>query len=915
MTTTQLAPRYDPSAIESDIYRRWMDAGVFSPTPGGRPYVIVIPPPNVTDRLHMGHGLNNTLQDVLIRFERMRGRETLWLPGTDHAGIATQNVVERLLAKEGTTRHDLGREAFVARVRSYVEATGGTILKQLEAIGASCDWSRTRYTLDEAYSVAVRKVFVDLFHEGLIYRGHRVIHWCPRCLTALSDEEAEFHERDGEMFYIRYPVEVGAERQSGRAAGEAALPSAPRPAPRADGEGLGWVTVATTRPETMFGDIALVYHPDDARYAGFESRRVCIPLSNVPIPIRLSTAVEREFGTGMLKVTPAHDPNDFDIAGTLDPDSERPVVLTEDARMADDPRVPEAFRGLDREAARTAIVERLRDAGLLERTEPHRHAVRQCYRCNTVIEPRLSEQWFVRMEPLAAPALTAYGQGRLQILPERWGKIYRNWLENIRDWNISRQLWWGHRVPAFYCERCSHITVAMDDPAACAACGGAVRQDEDVLDTWFSSWLWPFATLGWPERTPDLARYYPGHTLSTAAEIIFFWVARMVMAGYHFLGERPFETVFIHGTVRDTLHRKMSKSLGNGIDPLAVVERYGADALRFTVIAGAPLGTDVILDPDDLETSFAPGRNFANKLWNVGRLILSHFDGECPPLALDSAQFELADRWILSRCQRAVADTTEALERFRLNDAANRVYHFLWDELADWYLEQVKPRLYGEAQGGHVARGILCRVLETTLRLLHPVMPFITEELWGHIPGEREPLLATAAWPVVQSALVDDEAEDRFGRVQALITTVRTIRAEYGVPPSATVHAHVQPASPETVEALNAEQRTIVRLAKIGRLRRDGRPEDVGAHDVLPDGTSIFVPLGDAIDVAQECGRLRRERERLDELLRGVAHKLANRQFVERAPADVVEREREKQRSWREQRDGLAEKLLSLGCR
>jgi valyl-tRNA synthetase len=903
---TELAPKYEPTAIERGIYRRWENAGVFDARVDAEaePYVIVIPPPNVTAVLHMGHGLNNTIQDMLIRFERMRGREALWLPGTDHAGIATQNVVERMLAQQGKTRQDLGRAAFVERVWEHVRQTGGTILDQLKAIGSSCDWSRTRFTLDDGYSAAVRRVFVQLYDEGLIYRGHRVIHWCPRCLTALSDEEAEFRDRDDHLYYIRYPW---AEREIGGSKGRGIEGSADR-----DG-----VVVATTRPETMFGDVCLVCHPEEERHAGLRGRTVAIPLSGVVIPIEHSTAVERDFGTGMLKVTPAHDANDFDIAASLPTAYDTPDTMTPDARMADVPRVPEALRGLDRDEARRRIVELLEAEGLLVQVEPYRHAVRHCYRCHTVVEPRLSDQWFVRMRPLAEPALAAYREGKLAFVPERWGRVYENWLTEIRDWNISRQLWWGHQIPAWYCDAdaCGHITVAEEPPAGCGACGGPVRQDEDVLDTWFSSWLWPFATMGWPERTADLARFYPGHTLSTAPEIIFFWVARMVMAGYHFLGERPFDTVYIHGTVRDTQRRKMSKSLGNGIDPLEVVRLYGADALRYTVIAGAPVGTDVVLDPDDLETTFAPGRNFANKLWNVGRLILANMSESPAALdTLDHGRFELADRWVLSRAQREIADTTAAMERFRLNEAANVAYHFVWDELADWYLEQVKPRLYGSRPGGDVARAILAHVFGTALTLLHPVMPFITEELWEHLPETGEGMLAHRPWPAPDRALENGAAEAEFLLVQALVGAIRTIRAEYHVPPGASLRAVVAPASDAAVRGFSAEAETIARLAKLEAVTTDEPAEGIGGHAVLPDGTAVFVPLGDAIDVARECRRLAGELERIDGQLRGVTGKLANENFIARAPADVVERERDKERSWREQRETLAAKLRALGC-
>jgi valyl-tRNA synthetase len=893
MTKTALASQYDPSVIEKQTYQRWLDADTFTASAESdrEPYVIVIPPPNVTSVLHMGHGLNNTLQDVFIRFERMRGREALWLPGTDHAGIATQNVVERALAREGKSRHDLGREAFVERVWEHVHQTGGTILEQLKALGCSCDWTRTRFTLDEGYSRAVTRVFVQLYHEGLVYRGYRVIHWCPRCHTSLSDEEAEFRERDDFLYYIRYPF--------------------------ADGDGHKGVTVATTRPETMYGDICLVHHPADERFRHLTGRNVILPLADIAIPIETSDYVEREFGTGILKVTPAHDPHDFEIAATLQSDFDTPVVIDADARMADDPRVPESVRGLDRDAARDKTLELLEAAGLLEKVEPYRHAVRHCYRCHTVVEPRLSDQWFVKMKPLAAPALEAYRAGRLTFVPERWGKVYENWLTEIRDWNISRQLWWGHQIPAWYCdaEDCRHVTVAADPPAQCERCGGAVRQDEDVLDTWFSSWLWPFATMGWPDETVDVARFYPGHTLVTAPDIIFFWVARMVMAGYHFLGNRPFATVYLNGVVRDPQHRAFSKSLGNGIDPLDAVERFGADALRYTLVAGAAAGTDVVMDRNEMDGTFAAGRNFANKLWNMGRLMLANLEGEVPAVTdLDPAQFELADRWILSRAQRVAAEATEALDRFRLNDAATLVYHFVWDELADWYLEQIKPRLYGSLPGRPVAQGIVVHVFQLALRLLHPVMPFISEELWRHLPGEREPLLAGAAWPDHDRAFLDAEAEDQFARVQALVGSIRGVRADYGVAPGTPVRAFVRPANTQALQAFNAEQRTIERLAKLIRLATDEPPQEAGAHLVLPDGSSVFVPLGDAIDVQRECDRIGAEVERMDKQLAGAAAKLANRQFVTRAPTDVVEREREKERSWREQREALADKLRALGC-
>src|SRR5213083_68938 len=722
-TRFALPPQYDPHAVERPLYQRWLERGVFtarvdSPKP---PYVIVIPPPNVTAVLHMGQGLNNVTQDVLIRFERMRGREALWLPGTDHAGIATQNVVERLIAKEGKTRFDLGRDAFVARVWAFVKETGATILEQLKLIGASCDWTRTRFTFDPAYSGAVREVFVRLWEEGLIYRGHRVIHWCPRCLTALSDEEAESRDIEGKLYYIRYPVEGG-------------------PTP--------YLTVATTRPETLLGDTAVAVNPKDARHRAFVGKVARLPIIDLPLPIIADDAVEPGFGTGFVKVTPAHDATDFEIG--LRHKLEMPLVMTEDGRMEHPTRVPKTLAELDRFIAREKIVDLLKERGLLEKVEPHRHAVRHCYRCDSVVEPRLSDQWFVKMKPLAEPALEAYRDKKFRIVPERWHATFEHWMENIRDWNISRQLWWGHRIPVFTCAN-GHQWADREDPRSCPKCGATVEQDPDVLDTWFSSWLWPFATFGWPDQTPDLARFYPGHTLVTAPEILQLWVSRMLMSGYHFMDRRvPFTTVYLTGTVRDTQHRKMSKSLGNGIDPRDVVRLFGTDALRWTLIGGGSLGADVIVDPNDLETTFAPGRNFANKLWNIGQFVLGQLPTAVPAIeSIDRRSLTLADRWILSRAQATIREATASLEQFRLDEAAKRCFEFVWNELADWYVEAVKPRLEDPA-----AKAVLAYCFDLSLRLLHPIVPFITEELWQKLPERTaQELLAVATWPAPRPEL------------------------------------------------------------------------------------------------------------------------------------------------------------------
>src|SRR5438034_191301 len=777
-----LPPQYDPHAVERPLYRRWLERGVFtaradSPKP---PYVIVIPPPNVTAVLHMGQGLNNVTQDVLIRFERMRRREALWPPG---------------------------------------------------------------------------------------------------------DEGADFRDIDGQVYYVRCRVAGG-------------------PAP--------YVSVATTRPDTLLGDTGVAVNPTDRRHRAFVGKVARLPIIDLPVPIIADDAVEPGFGTGFVKVTPAHDATDFEIG--LRHKLEMPLVMTEDGRMEHPTRVPKALADLDRFVAREKIVDLLKERGLLEKVEPHRHAVRHCYRCDSVVEPRLSDQWFVKMKPLAEPALEAYRSGAIRLVPERWGATYEHWMENIRDWNISRQLWWGHRIPVFNCTKCAHQWADREDPKACPKCGSPVEQDPDVLDTWFSSWLWPFATLGWPDRTPDLKRFYPGHTLVTAPEILFFWVARVIMAGYHFLGARPFSTVYLHGTVRDTQHRKMSKSLGNGIDPLDVVRLYGADALRWTLIAGSSLGADVILDPSDLETTFAPGRNFANKLWNIGRFILAQLPEDVESIdKLNLSALALADRWILTRAYATIVAATEQLETFRLDEAAKDCFELDWKRLADWYVEAVKPRL--AAGDAAAAQAVLAFCFDTVLRLLHPVVPFITEDLWQRLPGRRpEELLVTAAWPTVPPQLLKLEAASEFTRVQEAISKIRMIRAEYRIAPKIRLAASIKPRTDLIRAAFEGERETIVRLAQLSDLDLDGGFGGAGAHAVLADGSEVFVALADAIDVRQECRRLSSELTRLEQQLSGLAAKLTNQNFVARAPAEVVAQEREKERAWRDQRQALADKLKSLGC-
>jgi valyl-tRNA synthetase len=914
--TEPLAPQYDPSAIEAALYRQWRERGYFrahaEPVLAGEktPYVIVIPPPNVTASLHMGHGLNNTLQDLLIRWRRMQGREALWVPGTDHAGIATQNVVERQLAKEGLTRYDLGRDAFIDRVWEWVRQTGTKILEQLEAIGSSFDLSRNRFTLDPGLSRAVREVFVRLYEKGLIYRGNYIINWCPRCLTALSDEEAEGKETRGKLYHLRYPLTAEAAARARE--GGAELPTLP--------DGRPYLVVATTRPETMLGDVAVAVHPEDDRYRALVGATLELPLTGRVIPVVADAYVDPTFGSGAVKITPAHDPNDFELGRRHD----LPAidVMTPEATMSD--AAPEAFRGLDRFEARERVIQAFREQGLLEKVEEHTHAVPHCYRCDTVVEPRLSDQWFVRMKPLAEPALAASREGRVRFYPERYTAIYEHWLENIRDWCISRQLWWGHRIPVWYCQTqgCGETIVAREDPTACPKCGGtALEQDPDVLDTWFSSALWPFSTLGWPEQTDDLKAFYPTTTLVTGPDIIFFWVARMIMMGLEFMGEVPFREVFLNGIVRDHLRRKMSKSLGNGIDPLEVVRLFGADALRYTVISGAAPGTDLYLNYENLEETFAPGRNFANKVWNAGRFALMNVEGR-PVRSVDAVRdaLEPADRWILTRYSLAAAEVTRHLEAFRVHEAADAVYHFFWDDVADWYIELVKPRFRGEAgeASREAAAATLVEVLDGVFRLLHPFMPFVSETLWQRLPVpegvEREPSLVVARWPERRPEREDPDAVATLESLQELVTTVRGLRSEYNVPPGQKVEIRLTNLPLPLRRALEAEERALRPLAGVDRVvldeaRANGR---VGAHAVLRGGAELFLPLSGVIDLDRERERLRKELDRLETQLRGVASKLANEQFLAKAPAEVVTKEREKEASLRDHRDRLARKLSAL---
>ncbi|HET9426238.1 MAG TPA: valine--tRNA ligase [Gemmatimonadaceae bacterium] len=926
-----LSDRFDAAQLEKEIYQRWQDAHAFeadasrSSRNGGdrTPFTIVMPPPNVTAILHVGHGLNNTIQDVIIRWARMRGAEALWVPGTDHAGIATQNVVEKMIAaRDRQTRFDIGRETFVKITEEFVEETGGTILAQLKSIGASADWRRTAYTLSPELSHAVRTAFVRLYEKGLIYKGHRVIHWCPRCLTSLSDEEAEFNDEPGFLYHIRYGSAGGRE------------------------SGSQEVVIATTRPETMLADVAVAVNPADERYRDLIGKTVVLPILDIEIPVIADEYADPAFGTGVVKITPAHDANDFEVGKRHK--LAMPIVIDETGVMREvenaGGRVPSPIAGMDRFQARDHIVAMLKASGALVRAQAHEHAVRHCYRCDTVVEPRLSDQWFVKMEPLARPALQAVRDGAIRVLPERWEAVYIQWLENIRDWNISRQLWWGHRIPVYYCVECdppTKINVSVEPLTSCPHCGCDVVQDEDVLDTWFSSWLWPISTLGWPnEKSPDLKAFYPTDVLITAPEILFFWVARMIMSGYEFMGRAPFHTVYLHGTVRDTNHMKMSKSLGNGIDPLEVVNLYGADALRWTVVAGLGMGADVILDPKDLDKSFATGRNFATKLWNIGRFILGAVgDDTVKSLdSIDAASLTRADRWILARLDDAIAECDAALgptapttpapgtaderiwrpdERFaglRLSEYAEASRRFVWNELADWYVETAKGRLTTPGADRDVARAVLVHCFDQALRLLHPIVPFVTEALWQKLPSRpANALLATSAWPRAGAEGRVAGARE-FDVVQEMILAIRQIRATYNVTPGKQIEVHVR----ATSAAGGAQERVIAdESAIIGRMARAtvqvGGNGDAGAaaHAIVA-GCEVSVPLAGLVDVAKECERLRAELSDLDRQIESRSARLDNEKYVAKAPPNVVANDRQILADMQDKARQLREKVASL---
>jgi valyl-tRNA synthetase len=863
---------YQPQAVEERWRRFWRAENLFvaDASSDKEPFTIVIPPPNVTGGLHIGHCLNNTTQDVVIRYRRMAGYEALWLPGTDHAGIATQNVVEKKLQAEGKSRHDLGREAFVAEVWRWKEKHHDQIVSQLDALGCSCDWSRERFTLDPGLSRAVRKVFVALYEKGLVYRGDYIVNWCPRCRTALSDEEVEHEDLPGELTTIRYPL----------------------------ADGSGTIPVATTRPETMLGDVAVAVHPDDPRYRALIGQTVRLPLLDRPIPIVADAAVDPEFGTGAVKVTPAHDPNDFAIGQRH---GLTPLLVMDEAARMNANAGP--YAGLDRFQARKQVVADLERLGLLGEVRPHTRPVGHCQRCHTIVEPMLSRQWFVKMAPLAAPALAAVEDGRVRLRPERWVGVYRHWMENVRDWCISRQLWWGHRIPAWTCAGCGKLVVAAEDPTACPACGGTtLTQDEDVLDTWFSSWLWPFSTLGWPAETVDLRRFYPTQFLSTGPDIIFFWVARMIAAGLEFMGEVPFSDVTFHAIVRDGQGRKMSKSLGNSPDPLDLIAEHGADALRFTLMFLAPQGQDLHFDLKRLEV----GRFFANKLWNASKLVIGNL-----PEGPGGSGETLADRWIRSRLGATRATMTEAIAGYDFQTATKAIYEFIWHEYCDWYLELAKQRFYGsDLDARNTARQTAYEVLEESLRLLHPVMPFLTEDLWQRLPHLGQSI-TRAPWPGPRAR--DLEAEAEFELLSGLVTAVRTVRSEMNVPPGKEAELIVR-ATGETARTMAAGRSMIESLAKV-RLHVSADAErPPAAAAAIVSGAELFLPLAGLIDLDAERRRLGRDLERAEKERATAESRLESAAFRAKAPPAVVAREHERLTELAAVADKLRQSLAALGA-
>ncbi|WP_288908995.1 valine--tRNA ligase [uncultured Megamonas sp.] len=881
MEETNIPKVYDPQSFERKWYQYWEENKLFHAEVDEtkKPFSIVMPPPNVTGQLHMGHAMDNTLQDILIRFRRMQGYNTLWMPGTDHAGIATQAKVDAQLREQGVSRYDIGREKFLEHAWAWKEKYGNRIKYQIRTLGSSCDWDRERFTMDEGCSHAVREVFVQLYKKGLIYQGKRITNWCPHCNTALSDIEVEHQNEQGHLYHLKYQVE-GEDR---------------------------FVEIATTRPETMFGDTGVAVHPDDERYSDLVGKTLILPIVGRRIPLFADSYVDPQFGTGAVKVTPAHDPNDFDMGARHN--LEQIVVINNDGTMAENTG---KYAGLDRYECRKQLIEDLKQQGYLISIEEHEHAVGHCSRCSTTVEPLVSKQWFVKMESLAKPAAEAVKSGKIKFVPERFSKIYCNWLDNIRDWCISRQLWWGHRIPAWYCDDCGATIVENEDVIVCPHCGSKhVHQDEDVLDTWFSSGLWPFETMGWPEQTAELKQFYPTSVLVTGYDIIFFWVARMVMMGLEFGKDIPFKHVFIHGLVRDSQGRKMSKSLGNGIDPVEVIEKYGADTLRFMLITGNTPGNDMRFYWERVESA----RNFANKLWNASRFMLMNLEGFDKTFVPEASDYTLADKWILSRYAKTAISITENLEKFELGEAGRSLYDFIWNEFCDWYIELSKARLYDKenVRPRKVAQYVLGYVLEHTLRLLHPFMPFITEEIWQHIPHEGKSIMV-ADWPTGEETKLDDASEVEMTTIMETIKAIRNMRAEVNAAPSkkTEVILHLSDESLTDVFAKNSGYLETLASAKNVTIlaKDDAKPEN--AMTAVVNGVEIYLPLAGLIDVEKETARLNKELATLDKEVSRLDKKLSNAGFIAKAPADIVEKEKEKLKGYEEKREAVKQRLAYL---
>ena len=871
---------YDPAAVEKKWYAYWIENGFFhQPVDKSRkPFSVVIPPPNITGKLHMGHALDNTLQDILVRWHRMMGDNTCWLPGYDHAGLATQiKVEEELKKKEGLTRYDLGRDEFVKRVWKWKEEYGDTIVTQLKSLGISCDWDRQRFTMDEGLSRAVREAFVSLYEKGLIYKGTRMINWCVNCRTALSDVEVEHQDDPGALWYIKYPIV---------------------------GETDSYLTIATSRPETIPGDTAVAVNPKDERYGKLVGKKILLPTTDREIPIIADEYVDLEFGTGAVKITPAHDPNDYEVGERHN--LEKIVVIGLDGKMT---KAAGKYEGQDRYECRKQIVQDLKDMGLLVKIEDAPHSVGHCQRCHHVVEPMVSTQWFVKMKPLAEAAIKCVTEGHTQFVPSRFTKTYLQWMENIHDWCISRQIWWGHRIPVWYCDDCGAVSASRTDLTTCPKCGSThIHQDEDALDTWFSSGLWPFSTFGWPDKTPELEQWYPTSVLVTGYDIIFFWVARMITMGEEFMGKEPFKHVFIHGLVRDEQGRKMSKSLGNGIDPLDVIGKYGADTLRFMLITGNTPGNDMRFYWNRIEST----RNFANKIWNASRFALMNLDGY--DKNAEKAPLTLADLWILSRLQHTIQAVSDYLEKFELGEAGRLIYDFIWGEVCDWYIELAKPRLYNKEDAAQraTAQSVLCRVLGDAMKLLHPYMPFITEEIWQHLPHEGESIMI-APWPKADDALIDDTVEKQMTVIMDTIKSIRNMRAEVNAAPG-----HKAPATvlvdEDLKDVFKAHASYIQQLGTVDSLTIGGM-DDVAPENAMAavvNGAKVYLPLKGLIDVEKELARLQKELDGAEKEAKRAAGKLSNQNFLSKAPAEVVEKEKTKQTEVLARIDGLKERMETL---